>query len=122
MKCLFIHYPKCTTCINAKKFLLKNEIEYVSRDIKEDNPSEKELREWYEISKLPLKKFFNTNGQLYKLMELAKKLPNMNEDEQLKLLSTNGMLIKRPILVKENNVLVGFKAEEWEDLKNEWTK
>ncbi len=109
----FICYPKCTTCQRAKKWLDDNGIEYALRDIKLDNPSLEELAEWYKKSKLPLKKFFNTSGLLYKSLELKNKLPNMSEGEMLKLLSTDGMLVKRPILVDESFVLVGFKEIEW---------
>ena len=109
----FICYPKCTTCQKAKKWLDENKIEYALRDIKEDNPSFDELSAWYKISELPLKKFFNTSGLLYKSMELKTKLPKMSEDEQLKLLATDGMLVKRPLVVGDNFVLVGFKESEW---------
>lgn len=109
----FICYPKCTTCQKAKKWLDDNKIEYKLRDIKEDNPTLEELTVWYKMSELPLKKFFNTSGLLYKSMELKDKLPTMSEKEQLKLLSTNGMLVKRPVLVGEDFVLVGFKEPEW---------
>ena len=111
----FICYPKCTTCQKAKKWLDENKIEYSIRDIKEDNPSFDELSAWYKISELPLKKFFNTSGLLYKSMELKTKLPKMSEDEQLKLLATDGMLVKRPLVVGDNFVLVGFKESEWID-------
>ncbi|MGN1161933.1 MAG: arsenate reductase family protein [Candidatus Fimenecus sp.] len=110
---LFIEYPKCTTCQKAKKWLDDNGIEYESRHIKEQNPTYEELKKWYEQSGLPLKKFFNTSGLLYKSMELKDKLPNMTEDEQLKLLATDGMLVKRPIIVSENIVLTGFREKEW---------
>ena len=109
----FICYPKCTTCQKAKKWLDDNKIEYDLRDIKEDNPSLEELTNWYKMSGLPLKKFFNTSGLLYKSMELKDKLPTMSEEEQLKLLATDGMLVKRPLLIGENFVLVGFKESEW---------
>ena len=109
----FICYPKCTTCQKAKKWLDNNKIEYELRDIKEDNPSLEELTAWYKTSGLPLKKFFNTSGLLYKSMELKDKLSSMSEEEQLKLLATDGMLVKRPILIGENFVLVGFKESEW---------
>lgn len=109
----FICYPKCTTCQKAKKWLDDNGIEYVLRDIKLENPRFDELAGWYKISGLPLKKFFNTSGLLYKSLELKTKLPNMTEDEMLKLLSTDGMLVKRPILVGEDFVLVGFKEVDW---------
>lgn len=110
---LFIEYPKCTTCQKAKKWLDDNGIEYEIRHIKEQNPTYDELKKWYEQSGLPLKKFFNTSGLLYKSMELKDKLPNMTEDEQLKLLATDGMLVKRPIIVSENIVLTGFREKEW---------
>ena len=109
----FICYPKCTTCQKAKKWLDDNNIEYELRDIKENNPTFEELCEWHKMSGLPLKKFFNTSGLLYKSMGLKDKLPNMSEEEQLKLLSTDGMLVKRPFLINEDFVLVGFKKKEW---------
>ena len=109
----FICYPKCTTCQKAKKWLDDNKIEYELRDIKENNPSLEELITWYKMSGLPLKKFFNTSGLLYKSMELKDKLPTMSEEEQLKLLATDGMLVKRPLLIGEDFVLVGFKESEW---------
>ena len=111
----FVCYPKCTTCQKAKKWLDDNKIKYVMRDIKENNPTFEELNEWYKKSGLPLKKFFNTSGLLYKSMELKTKLPEMSEEEQLKLLSTNGMLVKRPILVSSGFVLVGFKEDKWSE-------
>lgn len=114
----FICYPKCTTCRKAKKWLDDNNIEYELRDIKLNNPTFEELTEWYKKSGLPLKKFFNTSGLLYKSMELKTKLPTMTEDEMLKLLATDGMLVKRPILVGSDFVLVGFKGNEWEMNKN----
>ena len=110
---LFVEYPKCTTCQKAKKWLDDNKIEYELRDIKQDNPTLEELSEWYNKSGLPLKKFFNTSGLLYKSMELKTKLPTMTEGEMLKLLATDGMLVKRPILVGDDFVLVGFKECEW---------
>ena len=109
----FICYPKCTTCQKAKKWLDDNKIEYKLRDIKEDNPSFEELTVWYKISGLPLKKLFNTSVLLYKSMALNDKLPTMPEEEQLKLLATDGMLVKRPLVIDENFVLVGFKESEW---------
>ena len=109
----FICYPKCTTCQKAKKWLDDNKIEYKLRNIKEDNPSIEELMTWYKTSGLPLKKFFNTSGLLYKSMELKDKLPAMSEEKQLKLLSTDGMLVKRPLVIGEDFVLVGFKDSEW---------
>ena len=111
----FICYPKCTTCQKAKKWLDDNKIEYELRDIKEDNPSLEELTTWYKMSGLPLKKFFNTSGLLYKSMELKDKLPTMSEDEQLKLLATDGMLVKRPLVIGKDFVLVGFKESEWSE-------
>lgn len=116
---LFLHYPKCTTCQKAKKWLDSNGFEYSERHIKEDNPTYDELKSWYEHSGLPLKRFFNTSGMLYKSMVLKDKLPTMSEDEQLKLLATDGMLVKRPIIISDNAVLTGFKEKEWEEkLKN----
>ena len=112
----FICYPKCTTCQKAKKWLDDNNIEYELRDIKLNNPTFEELAEWYKKSGLPLKKFFNTSGLLYKSMELKIKLPTMTEDEMLKLLATDGMLVKRPILVGTDFVLIGFKEAEWKEI------
>ena len=111
----FICYPKCTTCQKAKKWLDDNKVKYKLRDIKEDNPNFEELTDWYKMSGLPLKKFFNTSGLLYKSMELKDKLPTMSEEEQLKLLSTDGMLVKRPLVVGNDFVLVGFKENEWSE-------
>ena len=111
----FICYPKCTTCQKAKKWLDDNKIEYELRDIKQENPTLEELTEWYKKSGLPLKKFFNTSGLLYKSMDLKNKLPDMTEDEMLQLLSTDGMLVKRPILVGNDFILVGFKEVEWNE-------
>lgn len=113
---LFLCYPKCTTCQKAKKWLNEHNIEYTERHIAEENPSYEELKDWYKRSGLALKKFFNTSGLIYKEMKLKDKLPAMSEDEQLQLLATNGMLVKRPIVISENKVLVGFKEAEWEDL------
>ena len=110
---LFICYPKCTTCQRAKKWLDDHNIDYTLRHIVTDNPTIDELMTWYKKSGLPLKKFFNTSGILYKELGLASKLASMSEDEMLNLLSTNGMLVKRPILVTDNYVLVGFKEDEW---------
>lgn len=109
----FICYPKCTTCQKAAKWLDDNKKEYEMRDIKADNPTYQELKEWHEKSGLPLKKFFNTSGMLYRSMELKDKLPKMSDEEQLKLLAADGMLVKRPILTDGNFVLVGFKESEW---------
>lgn len=111
----YICYPQCTTCQKVKKWLDDNKIEYKLRDIKEDNPSLEELTDWYKMSGLPLKKFFNTSGLLYKSMELKDKLPTMPEEEQLKLLATDGMLVKRPLVIGEDFVLVGFKESEWSE-------
>ena len=108
-----ICYPKCTTCQKARKWLDDNQIRYTFRDIKEDQPTLDQLTRWYAQSGLPLKKFFNTSGLLYKSMELKTKLPTMSDEEMLQLLSTDGMLVKRPILVSDHFVLVGFKEEEW---------
>lgn len=110
---LLIWYPKCSTCQKAKKWLDEHNIEYSERHIVEDNPSYEELKAWHEKSGLALKKFFNTSGLLYKEMELKSKLPSMSEEEQLKLLATNGMLVKRPIVVDGEKVFVGFKESEW---------
>ena len=109
----FICYPKCTTCQKAKRWLEDNKIEYKLRDMKEDNPSYEELSNWYKMSGHNLKKFFNTSGLLYKSMKLKDKLPSMSEEAQLKLLSTDGMIVKRPLVIGEDFVLVGFKESEW---------
>ncbi len=114
---LYICYPKCTTCKKAQKWLDDNNISYEIRDIKENNPTFDELSEWHRKSGLPLKRFFNTSGLLYKSMGLKDKLLSMSEKEQLELLSTDGMLVKRPIVVTDDTVLVGFKEAEWEKLK-----
>ena len=111
----FICYPKCTTCQKAKKWLDDNKIDYELRDIKLDNPTLEELTDWYKKSGLPIKKFFNTSGLLYKSLDLKNKLPEMTEDDMLNLLSTDGMLVKRPLLIKEDLVLVGFKEIEWKE-------
>ena len=114
----FICYPKCTTCQKARKWLDENNIEYEFRDIKLENPSLEELTAWYKLSGLPLRKFFNTSGLLYKSMELKTKLPNMTDEEMLALLATDGMLVKRPLAIGDDFVLVGFKEAEWvENLK-----
>ena len=112
---LLLCYPKCSTCKKAKKWLDENNIEYSERDIKLDNPSFDELKEWYQKSSLPLKKFFNTSGMIYRDMNLKDKLPEMSEEEQLKLLSTDGMLVKRPLVVNGDTVLTGFREKEWEE-------
>lgn len=110
---IFVCYPKCTTCQKARKWLDDNGIAYTFRDIKTDNPTYDELAAWHQASGLPLKKLFNTSGLLYKSMELKSKLPDMSEDEMLNLLSTDGMLVKRPLLIGDGFVLVGFKEDEW---------
>lgn len=114
-KLLFIEYPKCTTCKKAKAWLEENGIEFDIRDIKSENPAYDELKTWYEKSGLPLKRFFNTSGMLYKELELKNKLPAMSEEEQLKLLASDGMLVKRPLVISDNAVLTGFKQKEWEE-------
>lgn len=110
---LFLEYPKCSTCQKAKKWLDAHNIMYTDRHIVENNPSYEELKMWYEKSGLPLKRFFNTSGLMYKDMQLKDKLPIMSEEEQLKLLATNGMLVKRPLIVDQSIVLTGFKETEW---------
>ena len=116
---LFVEYPKCTTCQKAKKFLDDHGAVYTDRHIKQNNPTVDELRTWWKKSGLPLKKFFNTSGLQYKALGLKDKLPAMTEEEQLELLATDGMLVKRPVLVGEEFILVGFRAEQWEQaLKN----
>ena len=115
MNILFVEYPKCTTCQKAKAWLDNRQISYTDRHIKENNPTKEELTLWYQRSGLPLKKFFNTSGLLYKSMSLKDKLPTMTEDEQLTLLATDGMLVKRPIIVTDEFVLVGFKEKDWEE-------
>lgn len=112
----FIHYPKCTTCQKAKAFLEARGVEFEARDIKTDNPTKEELRQWHKQSGLPLKRFFNTSGLQYKALALKDKLPAMSEDEQFALLATDGMLVKRPILLCGDTVLVGFKETEWEQV------
>lgn len=111
----FICYPKCTTCKKAQKWLDDHGIQYDFRHIKDENPSEEELREWHKKSGLPLKRFFNTSGMLYKEMKLKDKLPTMSEDEQFKLLASDGLLVKRPIIIKDDFVTTGFKEKEWEE-------
>ena len=113
---LFIEYPKCSTCKKAKKWLDDHNVAYTDRHIVEENPTFEELKEWYEKSGLPLKKFFNTSGMLYKEMKLKDKLPTMSEEEQLKLLASNGMLVKRPVIVTDTTVRTGFKEAEWEEV------
>ena len=112
---LFVEYPKCTTCRKAKKWLDEHGMEYETKHIVEDNPTASELKQWWEDSGLPLKRFFNTSGMKYRELKLKDKLPDMSEDEQLDLLATDGMLVKRPIVVDEGCILVGFKQKEWEE-------
>ena len=109
----FICYPKCTTCQKAKKWLDENNVEYEMRDIKLDNPTLNELTEWYKMSGMPLRKFFNTSGLLYKSLDLKNKLPDMTEGEMLELLASDGMLVKRPLIVGDDYVILGFKEEEY---------
>lgn len=111
---LFLHYPKCSTCQKAKKWLEQQGVDYMERDIKQENPTAEELESWYRRSGLPLKRFFNTSGLQYKALNLKDRLPSMTEEEQLQLLATDGMLVKRPILVGEGFVLTGFRQAEWE--------
>ena len=113
---LFIYYPKCTTCRGAKKYLDDHGFTYEERDIKKNPPTRKELELWYRQSGLPLKRFFNTSGMVYRDLGLKDKLPTMTEDAQLDLLATDGMLVKRPIIVADDSVYVGFKEAEWEKL------
>ena len=112
---LFVEYPKCSTCQKAKKWLVENQVEFEERHIVEDNPSKEELKAWYEKSGLPLKRFFNTSGMKYKELKLKDKLPAMTEEEQLELLASDGMLVKRPVLVGNDFVLTGFKEKEWKN-------
>ena len=113
---LFLQYPHCSTCQKAKKWLDEHGISYTDRHIKQDNPTYEELKLWYSISSLPLKKFFNTSGLLYKSLNLKEKLPTMTEEEQLRLLASDGMLVKRPLIIKGETVLTGFREKEWEIL------
>ena len=110
---LVVCYPKCSTCKKALKWLDDHQIEYTKRDIAKDNPTYEELKEWYGKSGLPLKRFFNTSGLVYRDLQLKDKLPSMSEEEQLRLLATDGMLVKRPVLIDDEEVLVGFKEEQW---------
>ena len=116
LRMVFVNYPKCGTCRKARKFLEEKGIAFEDRNIKEQNPTADELKEWIAKSGLPVKKFFNTSGMLYRQMELKDKLPDMSEQEMIELLATDGMLVKRPILVTEDQVLVGFKQAEWEEI------
>ena len=112
---LFLEYPPCSTCQKARKWLEANNIPFTARHIKEDNPTYEELSAWYRSSGLPLKKFFNTSGLVYKALGLKDKLPNMTEEEQLRLLATDGMLVKRPLVIADNVILTGFREKEWEE-------
>lgn len=114
MQITFIEYPKCSTCIKAKKWLDAKGISYADRDIKNENPTAEELTKWYHASGLPLKRFFNTSGMLYREMNLKDKLADMSEEEQIKLLASDGMLVKRPLLLADGKVLTGFREAEWE--------
>ena len=116
MKALFVAYPKCSTCQKAKKWLLEHQVEITERDIKKERPSSEELKAWHARSGLDIKRFFNTSGMLYKEMKLKERLPEMTAEEKYELLATDGMLVKRPVLVTEQGVLTGFKPEEWEKL------
>ena len=118
MSVLFLNYPKCTTCIKARKWLEENNIEFISRHIVEDNPNFEELKKFIELSGLPIKKFFNTSGILYREMQLKDKLATMNDEDMIKLLATNGMLVKRPLIVTEKGVLIGFKTDKWAEFFN----
>ena len=113
MKNIFIEYPKCSTCKNAKKWLEENNIEYIDRNIISETPTEEELKEWIKISEQDIKKWFNTSGLKYKELKLKEKLLNMSDTEKIKLLASDGMLIKRPILVSDKGILIGFKEEKW---------
>lgn len=115
MEILFVEYPRCTTCKKAKKYLEEKNIEFIDRHIVENNPTKEELRNWIQISGLPINKFFNTSGVLYREMQLKDKVKTSSEDELLDILSSNGMLVKRPILVTKDKVLVGFKEEQWNE-------
>ena len=117
MAILFLEYPKCTTCKKAKAWLEMNAVPFDDRHIVEQNPTAEELKTWWQMSGLPLKKFFNTSGLLYKELKLKDKLPEMSEEEMIELLSSNGMLVKRPLIIGKDFVLVGFKEAEWEKLK-----
>lgn len=112
---LFVYYPKCSTCRKAKKWLEENNLEFQEKDIVEDTPTVEELKEWYQKSDLPLKRFFNTSGMKYRELKLKDKLPEMSDDEQLELLATDGMLVKRPVIVTDDVVLTGFRQKEWEE-------
>ena len=118
MNNLFIEYPKCSTCQKAKKWLEQNNIEFKDRHIVENNPTKEELKKWIKQSGYDIKKFFNTSGMKYKELNLKEKLPNMTDDEKIQILSTDGMLVKRPLIITDDLILVGFREKEWEQLKN----
>lgn len=117
MKYLFVNYPKCSTCVKARKWLEENNVEFNSRHIVENNPTKDELKSWIAMSGQPIKKFFNTSGILYREMNLKEKVAQNNEEELLDILSSNGMLVKRPLLIGDDKVLIGFKEKEWEEIK-----
>ncbi|WP_448820388.1 arsenate reductase family protein [Cetobacterium sp.] len=117
MKYLFVNYPKCSTCVKARKWLEENNVEFNSRHIVENNPTKDELKSWIALSGQPIKKFFNTSGILYREMNLKEKVAQNNEEELLDILSSNGMLVKRPLLIGDDKVLIGFKEKEWEEIK-----
>lgn len=116
MKYLFIHYPKCSTCKKAKQWLEEHQIDYVGRHIVEENPTADELKKWIHISGQPLKKLFNTSGILYREMSLKDKLGDITEEEQIRLLASNGMLVKRPLLIGENKIMIGFEPQKWSEM------
>ncbi len=116
MECLFVEYPKCSTCKKARQWLEEHQAAFKDRNIKEQNPTRDELKEWHEKSGLDIKRFFNTSGVLYKEMKLKDRLPEMSLEEKYDLLSTDGMLVKRPVLVTEKGITTGFKPQEWEKL------
>ena len=118
MKALFVEYPKCSTCQKAKKWLVEHNVEFEDRHIVEDTPNEKELEKWIKQSNKEIKKFFNTSGLKYKELNLKEKLPNMTDKEKIKLLASDGMLIKRPLLILEDAILIGFKEKEWQEYFN----
>lgn len=116
MKFLFIEYPKCSTCKKAKKWLEEHGIEFEDRNIVENRPTSEELEKWIKKSGLEIKRFFNTSGLKYKELKLKEKLPNMSKEEQIKILASDGMIVKRPLLISEDKILVGFKEKEWEEV------
>ncbi|MGL4875845.1 MAG: arsenate reductase family protein [Clostridium sp.] len=116
MKALFVEYPKCTTCRKAKKWLTENGVDFEDRDIKENNPTKEELKSWLKMSGYEIKKFFNTSGVLYREQGMKDKVKVLSEDELLDILSKDGMMVKRPILIKNDKVLVGFKEQEWKEI------